>query len=39
MAVPSIEEYAKIINRFTAEFTSEYCDKSGVIDLDKIAKV
>jgi hypothetical protein len=33
-----LEEYAKVINRFTAEFTIEYCDKTGAIDWSKLLK-
>ncbi len=30
------EEYAKVINRFTAEFTNDYCDSSGGIDWESL---
>ena len=32
------EEYAKVINRFTREFATEYCDKDGAILWEKLVK-
>ena len=32
------EEYAKVINRFTREFATEYCDKDGSILWEKLVK-
>lgn len=32
------EEYAKIVNRFTREFSQEYCDDSGAIMWEKLVK-
>ncbi len=32
------EEYAKVINRFTREFATEYCDESGSILWEKLVK-
>ncbi|MGI0010038.1 MAG: PmeII family type II restriction endonuclease [Nitrosopumilaceae archaeon] len=32
------EEYAKVINKFTLEFSQEYCDHSGKIMWEKLAK-
>jgi hypothetical protein len=30
------EEYAKVVNRFTAEFIKEFCDRDGGIDWDRL---
>jgi hypothetical protein len=32
------ESYAKIINRFTKEFTDDFCDDEGAIDWEKLVK-
>lgn len=32
------EEYAKVINKFTREFATEYCDESGSILWEKLVK-
>lgn len=32
------EEYAKVINRFTLEFSQEYCDETGAINWEKLVK-
>ncbi len=32
------KEYAKVINKFTREFATEYCDKDGSILWDKLVK-
>lgn len=32
------QEYAKVINRFTSEFSSTYCKKSGEINWNKLVK-
>ncbi len=32
------EEYAKVINRFTLEFSQEYCDTAGSINWEKLVK-
>jgi hypothetical protein len=32
------DEYAKVINRFTSEFTDEYCEDSGAINWKKLVK-
>ena len=32
------EEYAKVINRFTREFATEYCDEDGSILWEKFVK-
>ncbi|MEW6088233.1 MAG: PmeII family type II restriction endonuclease [bacterium] len=32
------EEYAKVINKFTREFATEYCDKDGLILWKKLVK-
>jgi hypothetical protein len=32
------EEYAKVINKFTREFSTEYCDESGSILWEKLVK-
>lgn len=32
------EEYAKVINRFTYEFSSEYCLPSGAINWEKLVR-
>ena len=34
----SFKEYAKVINRFTAEFTKNYCDPSGAINWNRLVK-
>ncbi len=31
-------EYAKVINKFTLEFSTEYCDETGAIDWRKLLK-
>lgn len=33
-----VEEYAKVINKFTLEFSIEYCDPSGKIMWEKLVK-
>lgn len=33
-----LKEYAKVINKFTREFTMEYCDSSGAVLWDKLVK-
>jgi len=33
-----LEEYAKVINKFTIEFAKDYCDSSGSILWDKLVK-
>lgn len=33
-----LSEYAKVINKFTLEFSQEYCDSSGAILWDKLVK-
>ncbi|MDY0096522.1 MAG: PmeII family type II restriction endonuclease [Candidatus Vecturithrix sp.] len=32
------EEYAKVVNRFTREFSQEFCDETGAIHWDKLVK-
>lgn len=32
------EEYAKVVNRFTFEFSQEFCDESGAIHWDKLVR-
>lgn len=32
------DEYSKVINKFTLEFSLEYCDKNGAIDWSKLLK-
>lgn len=32
------EEYAKVINRFTLEFSQEFCHETGAIDWDRLVK-
>ena len=32
------EEYAKVINKFTREFSNEYCDNDGQIQWEKLIK-
>jgi hypothetical protein len=32
------EEYAKVINKFTREFSLEYCDENGAILWEKLVK-
>ena len=32
------EEYAKVINKFTREFATEYCDERGSILWEKLVK-
>lgn len=32
------DEYAKVINRFTREFSTEYCDQNGLILWEKLVK-
>jgi hypothetical protein len=33
-----LKEYSKILNRFTAQFISEFCDEEGAIDWIKLVK-
>ncbi len=32
------KEYSKVINRFTLDFSSEYCDDTGAIDWSKLVR-
>lgn len=34
-----IKSYSQMINKFTKEFTTDFCDKDGAIDWDKIVKL
>ncbi|MBI2332227.1 MAG: cytosolic protein [Chloroflexi bacterium] len=34
-----VEEYSKILNRFTAQFISEFCNSDGAIDWQKLVKL
>ena len=33
------EEYAKVVNKFTKDFSLEYCTENGAIDWEKIVRL
>lgn len=34
-----VKSYSQMINKFTSEFTIDFCDKNGAIDWDKLIKL
>jgi hypothetical protein len=34
-----MQSYSQMINKFIKEFTSDFCDKNGIIDWDKLVKL